>query len=106
MRIAQCPGLAGNEGSGTGLGKHSVTEAWPLTSMQELPEEAGGGLRGAGACRPDRQPCAGRQALRLGVVASNQEQPTEHLSRTLNLRGRPARSRHQGTAGISAWPSL
>ena len=106
MQTAQCPGLAGNEGSGTRLGKCWVTEAWPLTSMQELPGEAGGGLRGAGACRPDRQPCAGRQALRLGVVASNQEQPTEDLSGTLNLRGRSARSRHQGTAGISAWPSL
>ena len=65
-----------------------------------------GGPRGAGACRPDRQPWAGRQALSLGMVASNQEQPTEDLSGTLNPRGGPARTRHQGTAGISAWPSL
>lgn len=69
--------------------------------MQELQREAGGGLRGAEACRLDRQPCAGGQALRLGVVASNQEQPTEDLSGTLLLG--PG---HQGTAGISAWPSL
>ena len=43
MLTAQCPGLAGNEGPGTGLGKLWVTEAWPLTSMQELQGEAGGG---------------------------------------------------------------
>lgn len=106
MWTAQCPGLAGNEGSGAGLAKLWVTEAWPLTSMQELLGEAGGGPRGAGACRPDRQPWAGRQALSLGMVASNQEQPTEDLSGTLSPRGGPARTRHQGTAGISAWPSL
>lgn len=93
---SQCSGLAGNEGSGTGLGKLWVTEAWPLTSMQELQGEAGGGPRGAEACRLDRQPCAGGQALRLGVVASNPEQPTEDLSGTLNLRGRPARTRAPG----------
>ena len=56
MLTAQCPGLAGNERTGAGLGKLWVAEAWPLTSMQELQGEAGGGQRGAEACRLDRQP--------------------------------------------------
>lgn len=94
MRCVDCSvsrPWAGNEGSGTGLAKLWVTEAWPLTSMQELLWRRGGGREELGPI--DRTGSPGRQTGpgAWGMVASNQEQPTEDLSGTLNPRGRLAR---------------